>query len=137
MTTVQTCRIESELLSICQYQLSNIWIDQKVISMLTKLYYKESNFSYNSNSILKGLLRICSHEKDIEDKGRGRRGAVKQHTDEFYGHRDALERFKVIRTRARPISTRVASMGDLLCLFTGAPPSGRGLTGNDTKIGSM
>ena len=29
---------------------------------------------YNSNSILKGLLKICSHEKDIEDKGRGRRG---------------------------------------------------------------
>jgi len=51
------------------------------------------------------------------------------------GHRDALENgFKVIRTRARPISARVASMGDLLCLFTGAPPSGRGLTGNDTEI---
>ena len=45
--------------------------------------------------------------------------------------------FKVIRTRARPISARVASMGDLLCLFTGAPPSGRGLTGNDTEIGSI
>jgi len=42
--------------------------------------------------------------------------------------------FKVIRTRARPISARVASMGDLLCLFTGAAPSGRGLTGNDTEI---
>ena len=27
--------------------------------------------------ILKDLLRMCSHEKDIEDKGRGRRGAVK------------------------------------------------------------
>ena len=26
--------------------------------------------------------------------------------------------FKVMRTRARPISARVASMGDLLCLFT-------------------
>jgi len=38
---------------------------------------------YNSNSILKGLLRICSHEKDIKDKGRGRRGAMKKHTDEF------------------------------------------------------
>jgi len=35
-------------------------------------------------------------------------------------------RFKVIRTRARPISARVTSMGDLLCLFTGAPASGRG-----------
>ena len=41
--------------------------------------------------------------------------------------------FKVIKTRVRPISARVASMGDLLCLFTGAPPSGRGLTGNDTE----
>jgi len=28
-------------------------------------------------------------------------------------------------------------MGDLLCLFTGALPSGRGLTGNDTEIGSI
>jgi len=28
-------------------------------------------------------------------------------------------------------------MGDLLCLFTGAPPSGRGLTGNDTEIKSI
>jgi len=27
-------------------------------------------------------------------------------------------------------------MGDLLCLFTGAPLSGRGLTGNDSEIGS-
>jgi len=38
--------------------------------------------------------------------------------------------FKVIRTRARPISARVASMGDLLCLFTGEAPSRRGLTVN-------
>jgi len=45
--------------------------------------------------------------------------------------------FKVIRTRARPISARVASMGDLLCLFTGAPPSGRGLTGNEQQIVSI
>jgi hypothetical protein len=45
--------------------------------------------------------------------------------------------FKVIRTRARPISARVASVGDLLCLLTGAPPSGRGLTGNATEIVSI
>ena len=45
--------------------------------------------------------------------------------------------FKVIRTRAGPISVRVASMGYLLCLFTGAAPSGRGLTGNNTEIGSI
>jgi len=83
MTTVQTCSIKFESLSICQYKLSNIWIDQKVTSRLAKFYKQESNFCYNSNSILKGLLRICSHEKKIEDKGRGRRGTVKQHTDEF------------------------------------------------------
>jgi len=83
MTAVQTCRIKFESLSECQYELSNIWIDRKVIYRLIKFYYQQSNFSYNSNSILKGLLKICSHEKDIEDKGRGRRGAVKQHTDEF------------------------------------------------------
>jgi len=45
--------------------------------------------------------------------------------------------FKVMRTRTRPISARVASMGDLLCLFTGAPPSGRGLTGNERQIVSI
>jgi len=45
--------------------------------------------------------------------------------------------FKVIRTRPRPISAHVASMGNLLCLFTGAPPSGPGLTGNDKEIVSM
>ena len=45
--------------------------------------------------------------------------------------------FKVMRTRARPISARVASMGDLLCLFTGAPLSGRGLTGNERQIVSI
>ena len=38
MTTVQTCRIKFESLSICQYKLSNIWIDRKVISRLTKFY---------------------------------------------------------------------------------------------------
>ena len=64
-------------IKICQYKLSNIWIDRKMISRLTKFsgYSQETNFSYNSNSILKGLLRICSHEEDIEDKGRGRREA--------------------------------------------------------------
>jgi len=38
MITVQTCRNQFESLSICQYKLSNIWIDRKVISMLTKFY---------------------------------------------------------------------------------------------------
>ena len=94
MNTVQTCRIKFESLSKCQYKLSNIWIHRKVIYRLTKFYQRESNFSYNANSILKGLLKICSHEKDIIDKGRGRRGAAKQHTDEFQGHRDALERIQ-------------------------------------------
>ena len=75
-------------------QIIKFWIDPKVIYGLTKYHYKKSNFCYNSNSILKGLLRMCSHEKDIEDKGRGRRGVVKQHTDEFWGHRDALERIQ-------------------------------------------
>jgi len=28
-------------------------------------------------------------------------------------------------------------MGDLMCLFTGAQQSGRGLTGNDTEIGGL
>jgi len=42
--------------------------------------------------------------------------------------------FKVIRTRARPISARVASMGDLLCPFTGAPPSGRELTETTQRL---
>jgi len=45
--------------------------------------------------------------------------------------------FKVIRTRARPISARVASIGDLLGLFTGEALSGWGLTGNDAEIGSI
>jgi len=48
-----------------------------------------------------------------------------------------LNGIKVIRTRARPISARVTSMGDLLCLFTGSPPSGRGLTENYTEIVSI
>jgi len=52
MTTVQTYRIKFESLLICQFKLWNIWIDPKVISRLTKYYYKKSNFSYNSNSIL-------------------------------------------------------------------------------------
>jgi len=38
MTTVQSCRIKFESLLICQYKLSNIWIDRKVISRLTKFY---------------------------------------------------------------------------------------------------
>jgi len=63
ITTVQTCRIKFESLSICPYKLSNIWIDRIVISRLTKFYQQESNFCYNSNSILKGLLRICSLKK--------------------------------------------------------------------------
>ena len=61
-------------------------------------------------------MRFCSHEGDSEDKGRGRRGVVKQHTS----FRDTATRsngFKVIKTRARPISARLTSMGDLLCLF--------------------
>ena len=38
MTTVQTYRIKFESLSICQYKLSNIWIDPEVIYWLTKYY---------------------------------------------------------------------------------------------------
>ena len=57
MTTVQTYTIKFESLSISQYKLSNIWIDPEVIYGLTKYYYKKSNFIYNSNSILEGLLR--------------------------------------------------------------------------------
>jgi len=34
MTTVQSCRIKFESLSICQYRISNIWIDRKAISGL-------------------------------------------------------------------------------------------------------
>jgi len=45
--------------------------------------------------------------------------------------------FMVIRTRVCPISARVASIGDLLGLFTGVATSGRGLTRNDTEIGSV
>ena len=41
--------------------------------------------------------------------------------------------FKVIRTRARPISARVASMGDLLCLFTGV----RAWVNSKRHIGSI
>ena len=71
MTTVQTYRIRFESLSICQYKLWNIWIDPKVIYGLTNSYNKKSNFSYNSNSILKGLLRICSHEKTAKTRDVG------------------------------------------------------------------
>ena len=45
--------------------------------------------------------------------------------------------FKVIRTRTRSISARVASIKDWLCLFTGAAPSGLGSTGNNTEVGSI
>jgi len=38
MTTVPTYIIKFESLSICQYKLSNIWIDPKVIYGLTKYY---------------------------------------------------------------------------------------------------
>jgi len=38
MTTVSTCRIKFKSLSICQYKLSNISIDRKVISRLTEFY---------------------------------------------------------------------------------------------------
>ena len=135
MTTVQSYRIKFESLSICQYKLWNIWIDPKVIYWLTKYYYKISNFSYNSNSILKGLLRICSHEKS-EDKGSGRRGVVKQRTDEFQGHRDVLERIQSHQDQSSSDQRACVIYGRLECLFKGALPSGRGLTGNDTEIGS-
>ena len=71
MITVQTYRFKFESLSICLYKLSNIWIDPKVIYGLTKYYYKKSNFCYNSNSILKGLLRFCSHEKTAKTRDAG------------------------------------------------------------------
>jgi len=71
VNTVQTYRIKFESLLICQYNLSNIWIDPKVIHGLTKYYYRKSNFSYSSNSILKGLLRFCSHEKTAKTRDAG------------------------------------------------------------------
>jgi len=71
MITVQTYRFKFESLSICQYKFSDIWIDPKVIYGLTKYYYNKSNFCYNSNSILKGLLRICSHEKTAKTRDAG------------------------------------------------------------------
>jgi hypothetical protein len=54
--------------------------------------------------------------------------------------RDTVTRwngFKDIKTRACPISTRVASLGDLLCPFTGGVQSGQGSTGNNTEVGSI
>jgi len=56
-------------------------------------------------------------------------GGVEQWNNILTRFRDTATRsngFKVIRTRACPISARVASIGDLLGLFTGAAPSGRG-----------
>jgi len=38
MTTLQTWRIKFESFSMCEYKLSNISIDQKVISRMTKFY---------------------------------------------------------------------------------------------------
>jgi len=43
--------------------------------------------------------------------------------------------FKVIRTRARPISARVVSMEDLLCLFTGQRRRGWGPQETTQKLG--
>jgi len=53
---------------------------------------------------IKFLLQLKFHSRrslenlfawiDIEDRGRGKRGVVKKHTVEFWGHRDALERIK-------------------------------------------
>jgi len=69
-----------------------------------------------------------------EDKGRGRRGVVKQHTTNFRETATRSNGFKVIRPELVR-SARVWHLWATCCVyFTGAPPSGRGLTGNDTEI---
>ena len=94
MTTVQTYRIKFQSLSICQYRSWNIWTDQKVTSRLTKYFYKQIKFLLQLKFHSRRSLENLSAWKDSEDTGRGRRGVVKQHTDDFYGYHDALERIQ-------------------------------------------
>jgi len=137
MTTVQTYRIKFESLSIFEYKIWNIWIDPKVIFRLTKCYYEKSNFSYNSNSILEGLLRNCSHEKTSKTMDARGEEPWRNILTSFRDTATRSNGIKVIRTKVRPISAGVSSMGDILGLFAGVAPSERRLTGNDTKIGSI
>ena len=105
--------------------------------MLIQYYYKKSNFSYNSNSILEGLLRNCSHEKTSKTMDARGEEPWRNILTSFRDTATRSNGIKVIRTKVRPISAGVSSMGDILGLFAGVAPSERRLTGNDTKIGSI
>jgi len=137
MTTVQTCRIKFESLSICQYKLSNIWINRKVISRLTKSTNK-NQISLTTQIPFSKVLWECVRMKETL-KTRDA-GGEEQWGIILTSFRDTATRsngFKVIRTTVCPIGARVVSIGDLLGLFTGTAPSGRGLIGNNTEIGSI
>ena len=75
--------------------------------------------------------------KDIEDKGRGRRGVVKEHTDEFWGHCDALEHIKRHQDQNSSNQHTCVIYGWLVMSIHKNSVVKTGLKGNDTEIASV
>jgi len=90
---------------------------------VTKHHYSQSNFYHISNSILEGLLCICSHQssKKGEQAKTGRDGQKEQRCNMLACCRDTVTRsngFKIIRNRVRPINTHLVSTGGVLHVYS-------------------
>jgi len=105
-----------------------------VIYGLTKYYYNKSHFCYNSNSILKKVSW-----EFVRMKRQRRQGTREERSSEvaYWRVLGTPQRARTDSRSSRPEVVRSARVWHLwatYCVyFTGAPPSGRGLTGNDTE----